>query len=238
MSADTTPASIGADALREALKWTAAALQAIASDEDTVRDKATGETLSVGQILDAADAALASAAQPVAFDSTHDLVEQCRRALAEELSAWDIDPPLHHVKEAHDACVTWLAAAPKAAPAQCPTSVDAKTMELAESVGLIGPASRTHDLHAAIQRFHDLVCVNATIKAAQMASDAIREAAPAAQGDAEQREVDARHAAIYRWMLSHIADVLNIFDNWSADEEAGTDELHDVLAARAAKEGA
>jgi hypothetical protein len=39
-------------------------------------------------------------------------------------------------------------------------------MELAESVGLIGPASRTHDLHAAIQRFHDLICANATIKAA------------------------------------------------------------------------
>lgn len=73
--------------------------------------------------------------------------------------------------------------------AQCPTSVDVKTMELAESVGLIGPASRTHDLHAAIQRFHDLVCVNATIKAAQMASDAIREAAPAAQGDALDRGV-------------------------------------------------
>ena len=72
------------------------------------------------------------------------------------------------------------------APPQEAASVDAKTMELAESVGLIGPASRTHDLHAAIQRFHDLVCVNATIKAAQMASDAIREAAPAAQGDAER----------------------------------------------------
>ena len=27
---------------------------------------------------------------------------------AEELSAWDIDPPLHHVKTAHDACVAWL----------------------------------------------------------------------------------------------------------------------------------
>ena len=44
--------------------------------------------------------------------------------------------------------------------------VDLATMELAESVGLIGPASRTHDLHNAIQRFHDLICANATIKAA------------------------------------------------------------------------
>lgn len=38
------------------------------------------------------------------------LIEECRAALAEELSAWDIDPPLHHVKQAHDKCVAWLAA--------------------------------------------------------------------------------------------------------------------------------
>jgi hypothetical protein len=50
--------------------------------------------------------------------------------------------------------------------AQEPVIVDLATMELAESVGLIGPASRTHDLHNAIQRFHDLICANATIKAA------------------------------------------------------------------------
>lgn len=63
---------------------------------------------------------------------------------------------------------------------------------------------------------------------------------PAAQGnalDAEQHEMDAKHAAIYRWMLGHVADVLSIFDNWLADEEADTDELHDALAARAAQEG-
>ena len=36
------------------------------------------------------------------------VIEQCRAALAEELSAPDIDPPLHHVKTAHDACVEWL----------------------------------------------------------------------------------------------------------------------------------
>jgi ATP-dependent Clp protease ATP-binding subunit ClpA len=65
-----------------------------------------------------------------------------------------------------------------AQPAQEPTAVDATTMELAESVGLIGPASRTHDLHAAIQRFHDLICANATLKAAKMAADAISEVAP------------------------------------------------------------
>jgi hypothetical protein len=61
-----------------------------------------------------------------------------------------------------------------------PVEADQATMELAESVGLIGPASRTHDLHAAIQRFHDLICVNATIKAAKMAADAIRESTPPA----------------------------------------------------------
>lgn len=63
---------------------------------------------------------------------------------------------------------------------------------------------------------------------------------PASQGDAldaEQHEMDAKHAAIYRWMMSHVADVLSIFDNWSTDEEADTDELHDALAARAAQEG-
>jgi len=53
-----------------------------------------------------------------------------------------------------------------AQPEQEPVEVDQATMEVAESVGLIGPASRTHDLHAAIQRFHDLICANATIKAA------------------------------------------------------------------------
>jgi hypothetical protein len=71
---------------------------------------------------------------------------------------------------------------PVAQPAvQEPVEVDQATMELAESVGLIGPTSRTHDLHAAIQRFHDLICVNATIKAAKMAADAIRESTPPAQ---------------------------------------------------------
>ena len=66
----------------------------------------------------------------------------------------------------------------KPAPQQEPTVIDPATMELAEIVGLIGPASRTHDLHAAIQRFHDLICANATLKAAQMAAGAISEAAP------------------------------------------------------------
>jgi hypothetical protein len=39
---------------------------------------------------------------------TVELITECRDALAEELSAWDIDPPLHHVKQAHEKCVAWL----------------------------------------------------------------------------------------------------------------------------------
>lgn len=63
-----------------------------------------------------------------------------------------------------------------------PASVlDMAVMQLAESVGLIGPASRVGDLHAAIQRFHDLICVNATIKAAVMAADVISGAATPAR---------------------------------------------------------
>ncbi len=63
--------------------------------------------------------------------------------------------------------------------------------------------------------------------------------APVAQGDAEQRQMDAKHAAIYRWMLSNVPDAWNIINNWCLYAEAGTDELHDALAARAqAKEGA
>ena len=54
----------------------------------------------------------ATPAPPQAVPATdaRSLIEECRSALAEELSAWDIDPPLHHVKQAHDKCVAWLAA--------------------------------------------------------------------------------------------------------------------------------
>ena len=77
-------------------------------------------------------------------------------------------PPLNQnpeIKESMDA-ITVLRQAIEQAEKQEPVIVDLATMELAESVGLIGPASRTHDLHNAIQRFHDLICANATIKAA------------------------------------------------------------------------
>jgi hypothetical protein len=74
-------------------------------------------------------------------------------------------------------------------------------MELAESVGLIGPASRTHDLHAAIQRFHDLICVNATIKAAKMAADAIRESTPPA---AQRQWVGLTDEEVYPLANEHL----------------------------------
>ena len=65
---------------------------------------------------------------------------------------------------------------------------DMSVMQLAESVGLIGPASRVGDLHAAIQRFHDLICVNATIKAAVMAADAIKDVCKAIDIERADRE--------------------------------------------------
>jgi hypothetical protein len=51
-------------------------------------------------------ALLAEAAAPALVG----LITECRDALAEELAAWDIDPPIHHVKQAHDKCEAWLAA--------------------------------------------------------------------------------------------------------------------------------
>ena len=94
------------------------------------------------------------------------------------------------------------------APVQEPVEVDQATMELAESVGLIGPASRTHDLHAAIQRFHALICVNATIKAAQMAADAIREATPPAAQPAVQEGRDwSLLAATQESLREHMAEI-------------------------------
>ncbi|ASI68526.1 hypothetical protein BA022_08125 [Diaphorobacter nitroreducens] len=62
--------------------------------------------------------------------------------------------------------------------------------------------------------------------------------APVAQGDAEQRAMDTRHAAIYRWIIQHTDEAAGIIDAWREDGEADTDELHDALAARSqAKEG-
>ena len=58
----------------------------------------------------AAAAPQAPGREPLTGQATVDLVKKCRAALAEELAAYDIDPPLHHVKEAHDDCDEWLRA--------------------------------------------------------------------------------------------------------------------------------
>jgi len=39
-------------------------------------------------------------------------LEQFRDAFAEELAAYDIDPPIHHLQQGHDDCVMLLSAAP------------------------------------------------------------------------------------------------------------------------------
>ena len=65
---------------------------------------------------------------------------------------------------------------------------------------MIGPASRVGDLHAAIQRFHDLICVNATIKAAVMAAEAIGKQQAAPQPSPAPVSDDAKDAARYRWL--------------------------------------
>ena len=61
--------------------------------------------------LEAALATLTStgAAASPASDARN-LIEECRAALHLELTeGWDIEPPLRHVKQAHDKCVAWLA---------------------------------------------------------------------------------------------------------------------------------
>jgi hypothetical protein len=42
-----------------------------------------------------------------------DALTRWRDAFAEELAAWDIDPPLHHVNTSHDEIDALLAAAPE-----------------------------------------------------------------------------------------------------------------------------
>ena len=64
-------------------------------------------SLTIEKAITALRTALAQQAEPV---GTRALIEECLAAFAEELAAWDIDPPLHHVKQAHDKCEAWLAA--------------------------------------------------------------------------------------------------------------------------------
>ena len=42
-------------------------------------------------------------------DETVSLIKACRAAFSEELAAYDIDPPIHHLRQGHDDCSAWLA---------------------------------------------------------------------------------------------------------------------------------
>ena len=48
--------------------------------------------------------------QEAALRQAREALKKCDSALAEELAAWDIDPPLHHVLEASKACSPAIAA--------------------------------------------------------------------------------------------------------------------------------
>jgi len=84
------------DALRELAKWAESFAYRHANDEE---DK-----------LNATSTALRQAADTI--DAQRKLLEKARDALAEELAAWDIEPPLAHVKNAHDAITEHLKAQP------------------------------------------------------------------------------------------------------------------------------
>lgn len=159
-------------------------------------------------LLHGTPAAAAGPSEAVKFtdQSTAGPVEKARRYL----TAMG-DPRRESAQDAFAtlAALEQLAAAPttQPAPQQEPTVIDPATMELAESVGLIGPASRTHDLHAAIQRFHDLICTNATNKAAAMAAEAISGASP---------QQDALSQAA-RDVLNEVERATRKFPTWPTD---------------------
>jgi hypothetical protein len=88
------------------------------------------------------------------------LIEECRAALDEELSAWDIDPPLHHVKQAHDRCIAWLEAHSKA------TQLPVQQLTEQQKLGVIRDFLTQHvqcnvdrmsidDLHSAVDALAD-----------------------------------------------------------------------------------
>ncbi|WP_395026340.1 hypothetical protein [Comamonas odontotermitis] len=65
------PAAVAVPDAKRALQWCAGALQAIGNEHDTVRIAEFGETLTVGQVLDKANAALAATpALPATEDSS------------------------------------------------------------------------------------------------------------------------------------------------------------------------
>ena len=122
------------------------------------------------------------------------------------------------------------------APQREPAEIDTATMVLAESVGLIGPASRTHDLHGAIQRFHDLICANATIKAAEAISAAAPQPSPAAQGDALDAAVSTRWLTVVYRDVAAGDEAREIFKHPKASAMSWSHAMHERDAARAAQE--
>jgi hypothetical protein len=81
-----------------------------------------------------------------------DALTRWRDAFGEELSAWDIDPPLHHVKTSHDEITAMLNAAPeapqpKAEPQEPVLYVHPSTyaMESANQIGVWRPGCQLDD---------------------------------------------------------------------------------------------
>lgn len=82
------------DAERERSTWIGRWLS-VACEGDELRAKLAARDAEVGRLR----------------EDTRALILECQAAFAEELAAWDLDPPLHHVKQAHDKCTAWLDAA-------------------------------------------------------------------------------------------------------------------------------
>lgn len=66
------------------------------------------------------------------------VIEQCRAALAEELSAWDIDPPIAHVNDSYNACDEWL------------NNLDPDSFPASLEIGEVSAATALHEAVSAI----------------------------------------------------------------------------------------
>ena len=73
-------------------------------------------------------------------------LKKCDSALSEELAAWDIDPPLHHVLEASNACGPSIAAlrGAMAQPQQEPVPPELFAQQIAAAMRF-ADAPLTHD---------------------------------------------------------------------------------------------
>lgn len=108
--------------------------------------------------------------------------------------------------------------------------------EIRESFKAYGAACTDKHLEAVREVIGNLPAVHASGGAAPVAQDA--EVLSMSRALFEQRAMDAKHAAIYRWIISNTDVVYQLLGSWIMEDDAGTDELHDAFAARAqAKEG-